>query len=380
MNITIVADVLGKENNGTTVTIKRLISHLKARGHAVKVVSATQSDEEGYYTLPKRNFYIFNGYMQKNGVVLAEPDDDILRQAISGADVVHIVLPFRTGKHTVKLCKEMGIPFTTATHCQAENVTAHVGMKDFKLANDIVYRYMYETFYKDTRFVHCPSQTMANILREHGYNMDIRVISNGVEKAYCKKEGVARPAEWKDKFVVMFVGRLSREKMHKTLIKAVSLSRHKEDIQLVFAGDGPLKKRLQKMGGTLPNPPQIGFHPQAELVDLLNAADLYVHPSVAEIEAISCLEAISCGLVPVISDSKASATNQFALTEHNLFKNGDAKSLAEKIDFLIENPDILSELKEKYESFSKEYAIENCIDKMEKMFSDAAAYYKKENA
>ena len=29
MKITIVADVLGEENNGTTITAKRLIQHLK---------------------------------------------------------------------------------------------------------------------------------------------------------------------------------------------------------------------------------------------------------------------------------------------------------------------------------------------------------------
>ncbi len=39
MKITIVADVLGQENNGTTITCKRLIENLKMRGHEVKVVS-----------------------------------------------------------------------------------------------------------------------------------------------------------------------------------------------------------------------------------------------------------------------------------------------------------------------------------------------------
>ena len=39
MTIAIIADVLGEENNGTSITVKRLICNLKKRGHEVLVVS-----------------------------------------------------------------------------------------------------------------------------------------------------------------------------------------------------------------------------------------------------------------------------------------------------------------------------------------------------
>ena len=45
MIITIVADVLGEENNGTTITIKRLINGLIERGHTVKVVSPYKDEK-----------------------------------------------------------------------------------------------------------------------------------------------------------------------------------------------------------------------------------------------------------------------------------------------------------------------------------------------
>ena len=62
MRITIVTDVLGEENNGTTITVKRLINNLKARGHNVSVVCAGKVDEAGYYAVGQRDFKIFNGY------------------------------------------------------------------------------------------------------------------------------------------------------------------------------------------------------------------------------------------------------------------------------------------------------------------------------
>ena len=377
MIITIVADVFGESNNGTTITIKRLVSKLKERGHELRVVSSSPSDEPGRYTLEKRNFYVFNDYLSTNGVELAKPDENVLREAFTGADIVHIAMPFKTGKHAVKLANEMHIPVTGAVHVQAENVTAHFFMKDVKLANDLVYKYFYNTFYRYLHFVHCPSQMIADVLREHGYeNMDFRVISNGVDDEFRPIPNAVRDPEWEGKYVIAFTGRLSREKMHATLLEAVSLSKHKDIIQLLFAGEGPQHKKLEKKGAGLPNPLLINFYTRTELINLLNTIDLYVHPSEAEIEGISCLEAMACGAVPLVSDSPASATGSFALSEYNLFRSGDANDLAEKIDFMIEHPQVKDALREKYIAFSENFRIDHCIDQMEKMFADAIEYYK----
>lgn len=377
MIITIVADVFGESNNGTTITIKRLVSQLQKRGHELRIVSSSPSDEPGRYTLQKRNFYIFNDYLASNGVELAKPDENVLRQAFTGADVVHIALPFKTGKHAVKLAHEMHIPVTSAVHMQAENFTAHLFLKDVKFANDLVYKYLYTTFYRYLHFLHCPSEMIANVLREHGYDgMDFRVISNGVDDEFRPIQNAVRNPAWEGKYVIAFTGRLSKEKMHSTLLEAVSLSRHKDIIQLLFAGEGPQHKKLEKKGAELPNPVQIDFYTRPELVNLLNTIDLYVHPSEAEIEGISCLEAMACGAVPLVSDSPRAATGEFALSEYNLFKSGDAKDLAEKIDFMIEHPQIKTALREKYIAFSERFRIDRCIDKMEEMFTDAIRYYK----
>lgn len=370
MIITIVADVLGKANNGTTITIMRLIENLKERGYEVRVVSPTPIEEEGFYCLPKRNFFIFNEYMEKNGVELAKPDREILEKAIVGADVVHIALPFRVGREACKIAKEHGIPVTSAFHCQPENITSHLGrgVMNLKLVNDGLYHRFYHRFYKDVKYVHCPSEMIRRMLTDHGYDMDLRVISNGVEDAFFDG-GEGKPA-W-DKINVLFTGRLVREKRHDLLIDAVAESRYESKIQLYFAGTGPLKKKLEKQAEKLTNRPIFGFYRQEELIALMKRMTLYVHPSDVEIEAISCLEAISCGLIPVISDSDRSATNAFALSEHNLFRAGDPKSLAEKIDFLVENPAVMKDLKERYRGYAENFRISRCIDRMEEMFRDA---------
>ena len=85
MKIAIIADVLGQENNGTTITVKRLINNLKARGHDVQVVSPSPAEEEGYHQVRTIDFKIFNKYVKKNGVELAKPDTDLLERSFPRA-------------------------------------------------------------------------------------------------------------------------------------------------------------------------------------------------------------------------------------------------------------------------------------------------------
>ena len=57
MNITIVCDVLGEPNNGTSVAAYNLINHLKSQGHNVTVVccDADKQGESGFSIVPTMN-------------------------------------------------------------------------------------------------------------------------------------------------------------------------------------------------------------------------------------------------------------------------------------------------------------------------------------
>lgn len=54
MTITIVCDILGEENNGTTIACMNLIRYLRAQGHTVRVVCADQdkAGNECFYVVP----------------------------------------------------------------------------------------------------------------------------------------------------------------------------------------------------------------------------------------------------------------------------------------------------------------------------------------
>ncbi|MBQ0099864.1 MAG: hypothetical protein KBS91_04905 [Firmicutes bacterium] len=46
MKITIIAEVLGEANNGTTIACLNLINYLKSKGHEVKVVCPDQDKKK----------------------------------------------------------------------------------------------------------------------------------------------------------------------------------------------------------------------------------------------------------------------------------------------------------------------------------------------
>lgn len=140
-------------------------------------------------------------------------------------------------------------------------------------------------------------------------------------------------------FRIVASGRLSNEKDHMTLLRAVALSRYAESIEVSIAGLGPLKRRLKRRARTLlANPATIGFHPNAQMPEFLRSGDLFVHPSIADLESVSVIEAMAAGLVPVIADSPLSAAGQFSLCEESSFPVEDAQALADRIDWWIEHP------------------------------------------
>ena len=373
MIITVVCDVLGKENNGTTIAAVNLIRALRERGHTVRVVCSDpkRAGTQDYFVVPRMDLGILNGYIAKNGVALSKPDNNILSAALDGADHVHIMLPFALGSAAVKIARKRDIPVTAGFHCQAENLTGHLFMKNFTPANRIAYHTFYRKLYRYCDLVHYPSQFICDTFESVVGPTPHRIISNGVNRCFRPKN-VSKPEALKDKFVILFTGRFGPEKRHDVLIDATALSKHKDEIQLIFAGAGPKKEALIRRAERRGIPmPIMNFYDRESLINVINYADLYVHPADIEIEAIACLEAIACGKVPLIADSPRSATRFFALSDRNLFHYNDPKALAEGMDWWLDHPEERKACSERYLGYSAQFDYDYCMDQMEQMIVEA---------
>ena len=378
--VTLVMDQYGNVNNGTTATALRFARILMEKGFEVRVLTSVEYNGdygEKVYKLNQWKLPIFNPLVESQGMAFADPNDDIILQAIKDSDVVHIFLPFKLGCRVRKLCEEHGIPHIAAFHCQPENITYTCHMGKFHLLNNIIY-YYFRKFYNKIDMVHCPSEMIANQLKKHKYTSETDVISNGVIPEFHPIK-VDRPEAFKDKIVLVSVGRYSGEKRQDIILDAIWKSKYHKDIVLILCGKGPRRRRLERQSSRLDNGVIFKFCNQDELLDILNYADLYIHASDAEIEGISCIEAIACGLVPIISDSKLSAANQFALDERSIFKAGSSSSLAKKIDYFIEHPEEKFALAKEYAKMGESYEIHHCVDQMVDLYEKAIEMQKNKN-
>ncbi|NLN40827.1 MAG: glycosyltransferase [Clostridiales bacterium] len=374
MIITIVNDTFGINNNGTTISAMRFSKALVERGHRVRIVACGDPDnsgidpEHGYelFYVPELVVPIASKLAHKQNTLFAKPDKSVLEKAIKGVDIVHIYQPWPLGFQAEKIARKLGVPCIAAFHIQPENITYNIGLGRIPFLAHLVYYLLYLFFYRRFSHIHCPSKFIAAQLRCHGYRAHLHVISNGVDPDFHPGPDIKKDTG--NSFKILMIGRLSPEKRQDVLIKAVQKSRYENRIQLYFAGQGPKQQKLRRMSKKLTNPPIFGYYNKEQLIDLIRSCDLYVHTSDIEIEGISCIEAFSCGLVPVISDSKRSATKQFALGPMNLFRAGNASHLAERIDAWIDNPQGLIEVGNMYAKYAKKYSLKNSIREIEKIY------------
>lgn len=376
MKICVVSDVLDEENNGTTIAAMNLIRSLKEKGHEVKIVCPVTKYHNGddFYFVPKLKLpKVLQNIVDKNNVVIGRPKKKIFYEAMKDCDVVHVMIPLFIGPKAARFAKKkLHKPVTIGFHAQAENVSSHIlGLMNSKMVNKVIYKHYYNKAYRYADCIHYPTNFIRNVFEDIVGETNGYVISNGVQKIF-KPTKSERPEELKNKKVILFTGRLSLEKSHSILIKAISKSKYEKDIQLILAGQGPRKNEILKLSSKLlTNQPIINFYSREELVKIINYADLYCHPAEVEIEAISCLEAICCGLVPVIANSPKCATKEFALDERSLFTVNDPDSLRDKIDYWFDHPEELKEMKVKYANSASRFDFDECMDKMELMIKDA---------
>lgn len=374
MKIVFVLECANKLNNGTTATCNRFAEELRKKGHEVTILGTEFEDGEqhdNYVELPHFVFPLVEGLIRKEGFTFARCDIVKIYNCIKDADLVHVFLPMKLGKTAQLIADALGIPVTTAFHLQPQNISSAIHLGHLKFLNDILYAGFQRYLYHSVLRIHCPSSMIEREIRKHHYKENItHVISNGVIP-FFKRIDVEKPAEFKDKIVVTMSGRLAQEKRQDLIIKAVAGSKYNDRIQIILCGQGPNEKRYQKLARKkgLANPLIIRFCNAVELREILNYADVYVHASDFEIEGISAIEAITCGALPLISDSKLSATNSFSLNDDIcLFHHGSAKSLRTKLEWLIEHPETVKELKIAYSLSAPRFALSKQVQAMEDMF------------
>jgi glycosyltransferase involved in cell wall biosynthesis len=366
VRIVVVIDTYGDANGGTISTV-RMVEELKARGHAVTIVT-TGRHEGDFHEVPGFAPPGVKESVDKMEFLFGRGVRDVYRKAFAGADLVQVQFPFLMARKAVKVAGEMGIPVIGSCHVQPQNIIAAMG-KESRLMERILFALFNFALYNQVDAIHCPSPFAARMLEAHGSRAHFRVISNGIPREYEPMEAT-RPDWFGDRFVLLNVGRHAMEKRQSLLIEGVMRSRYKDNIQLLLCGRGENTEMLREKGSNLPVEPLIEYVSQEDKLTYLNTADMYLHASVVELESLSCLEAIGCGLPCLISDAPNSAAPMFALDDRFIFETDNPDVLAAKIDYWYENRELLRDMKNQVLQMAEEYRFARCMDEMESFYRD----------
>lgn len=193
--------------------------------------------------------------------------------------------------------------------------------------------------YRDLDAVICPSQFMKEKLDANPVLAEKTVFLRNFAGTPPQADGASAPADLPPRYVLYF-GRFSTEKGIDTLLDAVEAL---PDVPFVFAGSGPLRERLDKLG----NVRNLGFLSGGVLNGVIRNASFSVIPSewyencpYSVIESLMLrtpvLGARIGGIPELIADGKTG----------ELFRSGDAAELKNIIRALWEHEERVKQYRE----------------------------------
>jgi 1,2-diacylglycerol 3-alpha-glucosyltransferase len=362
LRIAFVADSLHSHSGGGILSGEYVVEQLR-RDHDVVTVAADGDDVVPSFQLPLRSMHDMN-------FVMGRPVRSVFARAFSRVDIVHLQFPFWLSFGALHQARRMGLPLVASFHVQPENMLYNVGIHSEWL-NAAIYRRMVKHYFNKVDGVICPTPFAQDKLREYGLTARSFVISNGVppDVAGAMAKNPPQPHAGKGgPFFILAVGRFAAEKRQDVIIEAVRKSPYRDRIRLVLSGWGPLEADLKRLASALPNGAEIGFHSREELIEDYRSADLFIHAGEVELEGMSVLEAMSAGLPVLVADAPESAASHFALNDDFRFTHGNSDALSARIDFLIENPEILTAAREPYRLRAHEFDFQASVGKLVEVY------------
>ena len=183
------------------------------------------------------------------------------------------------------------------------------------------------------------SERLARVLRDWGVR-NVRVLSLGVNidifRPGLSDERATRAALGVgiDRKLLLYVGRLAKEKNTATLFRAFEIlqRRRPDEFHLLVIGDGTQRSQLRKLQTRCKNVSWIRYCAEPnELARYYRAADVFVHPGVQETFGLVALESQACG-TPVVG-IRGSAMDDLIFHEQDDWAlENKAEALADAIE------------------------------------------------
>jgi glycosyltransferase involved in cell wall biosynthesis len=383
LNIAMICDPIGNNKSGVVVSTLRFAKILKERGHNVIFIGAKSREHKNHSYNDGIKAYRYRSLPvpKSGGWYLAFPTVKELKKVFKeeNIDVVHILLPMSGSVMAIRAARALGIKIVAHSHSQPENLFMDLPKIIRPTLSRMWNSYLAWTYSKAEALIY-PSEMARTLLDKLSRkNQPSHVISNGINTKVFKPVPIGdfyeRFSVPKDTVKLLFVGRLFPEKSVDTLIKAIPhiIKKH-ENVHIMIVGEGHLRTKLEKLTHNLAVEEFVtflGLVSEEDKILAYNASDIFVLPSLAELEGMVVLEAKACGKPIIISDAKMSASRFFVDGNGYLFETKNHIDLAEKALQLITNAELRRKMGKISLEKSKDYDIERSVDKLEAVYYSA---------
>ncbi len=380
LNIAMVCDPIGNNKSGVVVSTLRFGKLLKERGHNVIFIGARSKEYKDHSEHHGIKTYRYPSLPvpKSGGWNLAFPTVEELKKVFvkEKINVVHIMLPMSGAIVAIKAAQALDIKIVAHSHSQPENLFVDMPKLIQPILNYIWNKYLVWLYDKAEALIY-PSELARSLLEKLSKkNQPSYIISNGINTEEFKFMPIGNFYERfkipNDKVKLLFVGRLFPEKSVDTLIEAVpQIIKIHPNTHVMIVGAGHLRLKLEKLAHGLGIEKYItflGLVSEEDKILAYNASDIFVLPSLAELEGMVVLEAMACGKPIVVSDAEMSASRYFVDNNGFLFKTRDHVDLARQVLKLITDMDLRKKMGKVSLEKSKSYDIHKSVDKLEEVY------------
>jgi len=299
MNIAFFSESYKPYLSGVTNSIETLKNGLENIGHKVMVFSPSYPGAK-----PMPNVYRFPSLPAPYpGYRLTIPVPGkylgLLRE--SNIDVIHSHSPYQLGLLSMHYAKKLKVPFVLTMHTMLGKYMHYVPLIPDKLLDLISSRYL-KGFCNRCDRVIVPTQKVKEQLSSIGISSKIEIIPTGIDLSLT---AAANPSGIRGKYgipdgakLLIFVGRLAKEKNLAFLLKAFELTRSRNNnVYLILAARGPMEAELKVAA-----PKNVIFAGEIsypKVLDYYAASDIFVFSSLSETQGLVLAEAMASGIPQV---------------------------------------------------------------------------------
>ena len=363
--------------DGVVTSMLNFKKELERRGHKVFIFApGTIADKKKY---ERNDVFIHTGIKFKpypQYSVALFPYHSILKLKRLGVDLIHAQTPFALGFNGLLASKIGGYPLVGSFHTMLNDSSVSVYLpKNFK---SFYRKYMWKYakfFYRRCDAVIAPSNSVKAMLERRKIK-NVFTVPNGIDtKTFNTKVDPEKAIKAfgldTSRKIVLYVGRVSKEKSIDVLLKAMAkITKKREDVELVIGGTGPMLDRMKALAKRLGLDGKVkflGFVRQDLLPSLYAASTVFCLPSDFETQGIVCLEAMATGK-PVVT-ANTQVMKEFVKKGKNgeLFAPGNYLDCSRKIEIVLNNSDAY---KKEAVSTAKQFSLENTTNMLIDVYKD----------